>query len=80
MIGLDEIIIILEKHCNIPHAKATDLYFALLFHACGLNNSCNVSPLVIEAMKIAGSPEFKCDFASNFQNFMLMCLRAYKES
>lgn len=38
-------------------------------HACGLNNSCNVNPLVKEAMKMAGIPELDFDFVQGFNRF-----------
>lgn len=78
--GLNEIISILEKHCKISYDKAYNLFGTLIFHACGLNNSCNINPLVKEAMKMAGLPELKVDFVLEFKQFMLMCLRGYKES
>ncbi|MFX3618960.1 MAG: TetR family transcriptional regulator [Sporolactobacillus sp.] len=78
--GLNEIISILEKHGRISYDKANSLFGALIFHACGLNNSCNINPLVKEAMKMAGLPELKIDFVFEFKQFMLMCLKGYKES
>lgn len=77
----DPIIQILSKHCHsISSDNATDLYWTLLFHACGLNNSCHVNPLVKHAMTLAGVPEFQISFMENFRNFMLMCLRHYKQT
>ncbi|SCP95399.1 TetR/AcrR family transcriptional regulator [Anaerobium acetethylicum] len=77
--GFHPVIQILMKHCpGISGDDAATLYWTLLFHACGLNNSCHVSPLVAEAMKLAGLPELKIDFFQNFRNFMLMCLGHYK--
>lgn len=71
----------LTKHCHyLSNDSATNLYWTLLFHACGLNNSCHVSPLVEEAMKLAGLPELKIDFSQSFSNFMLMCLSHYKHN
>lgn len=78
--GLNEIISILEKHTNLSYDKAYNLFGALIFHACGLNNSCDINPIVKEAMKMAGLPELKIDFALEFKQFMLMCLKGYKES
>lgn len=78
-VGLNEIISILEKHCKISNDKAYNLFGALSFHAVGLNNSCNINPLVKEAMKMAGLPELKIDFVLEFKQFMLMCLKGYKE-
>ncbi len=76
MIGLDEVIAILERYCCISNDNATYLFWSLLFHACGLNNSCNVNPLVKEAMKMAGIPELDFDFVQGFNRFILMCLKA----
>lgn len=80
MIGFDSVLAILENHCKISHDKAADLFWTFLFHANGLNNSCNVNPLIKEAMKIAGLPEPKLDFARKFQDFMLMCLKGYNNN
>ena len=77
----DLIIQILTKHCHCTSSdSAANLFWTLLFHACGLNNSCHVNPLVEEAMKLAGLPELKMDFSQNFRNFMLMCLKHYKQN
>ncbi|MHB8127987.1 MAG: TetR family transcriptional regulator [Mobilitalea sp.] len=78
--GLNEIMAILEKHSNLSYEKAYNLFGTLIFHACGLNNSCNINPLVKEAMKMAGLPELKLDFVLEFKQFMIMCLKGYKES
>ncbi len=77
-IGVDEIINILQIYCAISYDKATNLLLTLLFHACGLYNSCNVNPFVRDAIKIAGIPEFRYDFTQNFCEFMLMCLKSNK--
>lgn len=75
------IIQILSKHCHgISSDDAASLYWTLLFHASGLNNSCHVSPLVEEAMKLAGLPELQIDFFQHFRDFMLMCLSHYKQN
>ncbi len=39
------IVKILQKQCNITEKKASDLYWALIFHACGLNNVCDLNPM-----------------------------------
>jgi AcrR family transcriptional regulator len=79
--GLDQVLHVLSAHChNISSDNAISLYWTLLFHACGLNNSCHVSPLVNEAMTLAGLPELQDNFIPNFRNFMLMCLRHYKQN
>lgn len=79
--GFDPIIQILTKHCHcISSDRATTLYWTLLFHACGLNNGCDVSPLVEEAMKLAGLPKLKNDFSQNFRKFMLMCVSHYRHN
>lgn len=78
--GFNEIMSILVKHSKISYDKANNLFGTLLFHACGLNNGCNINPLVKEAMKMAGLPEWKVDFVLEFKQFMLMCLKGYKES
>lgn len=79
--GFDPIIQILSKHChNISTDDSTALYWTLIFHACGLNNSCHVSPLVKEAMKLAGLPELQNNFTQEFRKFMLMCLNHYKQN
>ncbi|TGE30972.1 hypothetical protein E4K68_19925 [Desulfosporosinus sp. Sb-LF] len=77
MIGLDEVIIILEKYCGISHDNAAELFSTFIFHACGLNNSCNLNPLIKEAMKMAEIPKLKLDFAQNLNKFVLMCLKSY---
>ncbi|MGB4659206.1 MAG: TetR family transcriptional regulator [Mobilitalea sp.] len=79
--GFDPIVQILSKHChNISNDNTISLYWTLLFHACGLNNGCHVSPLVKEAMKLAGLPELQDNFIPNFYNFMLMCLSHYNQN
>lgn len=79
--GFDPIIKILSKHCHcISSDNAAALYWTLLFHACGLNNSCHVSPLIEEAMKLAGLPEFQNNFMQDFRKFMLMCLSHYRQN
>lgn len=79
--GFDPIIQILSKpFYNLSSDNATDLYWTLLFHACGLNNSCYVSPLVKEAMNLAGLPEFHINFMDNFRRFMLMCMNHYRQN
>ena len=75
MIGIDDVVSILEKHCNNTHEEASELFWTLLYHATGLNNSCNINPMIKEAMKIAGIPLRKLDFVEDFSRFMLMCLK-----
>ncbi|SHO45373.1 TetR/AcrR family transcriptional regulator [Anaerocolumna xylanovorans] len=78
--GFDSIIQILSKHCHsVSNDDVISLYWTLLFHACGLNNSCHVSPLVRKAMELAGLPEFQINFVQNFRKFMLMCLSHYRQ-
>jgi len=77
MIGLNEVITILEKYCGIAHDEAAELFWTFIFHACGLNNSCNLNPLIKEAMKMAEIPELNLDFVQNLNKFVLMCLRNY---
>lgn len=74
--GLSGIMSILATHSKISYDKATSLFGTLIFHACGLNNSCNINPLVKEAMKMAGLPELNLDFVLEFKQFMLMCLKS----
>lgn len=77
----DPIIQILSNHCQtISFDDAVSLYWTLIFHACGLNNSCNINPLVEEAMKLAGLPELQVNFFQHFNDFMLMCLGHYKQN
>lgn len=79
--GFDPIIKIISKHCdNISKNNATTLYWTLLFHPCGLNNSCHVDPLVKKAMKLAELPEFQINFIQNFRDFMLMCINHFKQN
>lgn len=76
--GFGPIVQILAKHCgNLAEEQATYLFWTLLFHACGLNNSCHMHPIVAEAMRLAGFPESQYDFKRDFHKFMVMCLRQY---
>ncbi|MFT8318576.1 MAG: TetR family transcriptional regulator [Sporolactobacillus sp.] len=75
--GFDLVLQIISKHCDISTDRATVLYETLLFHACGLNNSCNINPLVDQAMKMAGLPKLQNSFVRDFCDFMLMCLRNF---
>ena len=77
MTGIDDVVSILEKHCKNTHEEANELFWTLLFHATGLNNSCNMNPMVKEAMIMAGIPLRELDFIENFSKFMLMCLKEY---
>lgn len=79
-VELNEIIAILGKYSKISYDKAYILFGTLIFHASGLNNGCNINPIVKEAMIMAGLPELKIDFVFEFKQFMLMCLKGYKES
>jgi AcrR family transcriptional regulator len=78
--GFEPINQILSKHCNLSLDRAAMLYWALLFHACGLNNVCSINPIVKEAMKMAGLPEFENNFAGDFHDFMMICLRGYQNN
>ncbi|WKY42953.1 TetR family transcriptional regulator [Eubacteriaceae bacterium ES2] len=69
---------ILSKQCMLSEDHAAKLYFALLFHANGLNNVCSINPLVSEAMKIAGLPVLENNFAGDFYDFMMIFLRGYQ--
>ncbi len=74
----NEMITILEEYANLTPEKANQLFATLLFHANGLNNSCNINPLIKEAMLMAGLPELKIDFPQAFKEFMVMCLKGFK--
>lgn len=78
--GFEVINQILSKHCALPLDRAAMLYWALLFHANGLNNVCSINPIVKEAMKMAGLPEFENNFAGDFYDFMMICLRGYQNN
>ncbi len=74
----NEMITILEEYANHTPEKANQLFAALLFHAYGLNNSCNINPHIKDAMLMAGLPKFKIDFNQAFKEFMVMCLKDFK--
>ena len=74
----DSIIQIIRNQCdNISYDDATDLYWALVFYGVGLNNSCYVSPLVRQAMEMAGLPMIEITFTDKFKKFMIMCIGKY---
>ncbi len=73
-----DVIALLEKHGKLTPEKANKLFATMIFHATGLNNSCNLNPIIKEAMKIAEIPEMNIDFANDFKEFMIMCLKGYK--
>ncbi len=77
MSSIDEIIDIIEIQCQLSHNISAELFWTLLYHACGLNNSCSINPLIKEAMKLAGLAELKIDFVSDFTKFILICLKGY---
>ena len=78
--GFEVINQILSKHCQLSMDRAAMLYWALLFHACGLNSVCSLNPIVKEAMKMAGLPEFENNFTGDFHDFMMICLRGYQNN
>lgn len=77
MNDIDDVLTILEHHCKCSSEEAAQLFWTLLFHATGLNNSCSMNPIIIEAMKMADLPIRTPNFVKEFQQFMAMCLKNY---
>ena len=61
---------ILCRQCGIDEPDAQDLYLRLLYQAPGLWNHYHCAELTREAMRAAGLPEVKGDFAAAYTNFV----------
>lgn len=78
MSDVDSVMAIFTKYSRLSPNDADSLYWAIMFHASGLNNVCSLNPLVQEAMEIAGIPPYKKDFSTDLSEFINLCLRGYK--
>ncbi|WP_321380299.1 TetR family transcriptional regulator [Trichococcus shcherbakoviae] len=78
MSDVDSVMAIFTKYSRLSPNDADSLYWAIMFHASGLNNVCSLNPLVQEAMEIAGIPPYKTDFSTDLSGFINLCLRGYK--
>lgn len=78
MSDVDSVMAIFTKYSGLSPNDADSLYWAIMFHASGLNNVCSLNPLVQEAMEIAGIPPYKKDFSTDLSEFINLCLRGYK--
>lgn len=78
MSDVDSVMAIFTKYSRLSPNDADSLYWAIMFHASGLNNVCSLNPLVQEAMEIAGIPPYKKDFSTDLSEFITLCLRGYK--
>ena len=78
MSDTDVVMAIFTKYSQLSADDADSLYWAIMFHASGLNNVCTMNPLVQEAMEIAGIPPYKKDFSTDLSEFIALCLRGYK--
>lgn len=59
---------------GISQDSVRDLCLSIHSHATGIKCCCSCRPLVQEAMDKAGLVTEEVDFASNMQDFILMCL------
>lgn len=72
-----EIIILLSNNLNISTEKAEDLFYAVYYHAIGMNGSCFKNPLVQQALKLLNMEIVEMDFQQSMKEFILMCLNYY---
>lgn len=70
---------VLSEQFQFSLHTANDLFSALIYHANGLNSVCHLNPLVNEAMKLAGLPEYTRSFEDDFSHFMSMCVNGYMD-
>lgn len=74
---LDPVINVLVVHLQLTVNEGHDLFWALIFHANGLNSVCHLNPVVNQAMKLAELPEYNSDFLKDFTRFMIMCINGF---
>ncbi len=71
---------LLAAQCpGLPDKRIWQLFFALLYHGCGLYTHTHCAELTAQAMKAAGQPVPQDAFEPMFADFMVMCLEYYKK-
>ncbi len=75
MNGVNDTIHIIEHQCGLSLETSSELFWAFLYHATGLNNGCTNNPKILEAMRIAGIPPRNVTFTDSIYGFILMCLK-----
>lgn len=72
-----EIITLLSNNLNISTEKADALFYAVYYHAIGINGCCFKNPLVQQALKLLNMEIVEMDFQQSMREFILMCLNYY---
>lgn len=71
---------LLSAQCpNLSDGLIRQLFFALLYHGCGLYTHTHCSELTAQAMTAAGQAIPNDHFEPMFADFMIMCLKYYKK-
>lgn len=71
---------LLAAQCpGLPDGLVRQLFFALLYHGCGLYTHTHCSELTAQAMIAAGLAVPQDKFEPMFADFMVMCLGYYKK-
>ena len=73
---LPPVVDVLRRQCGVDADAATDLYLRLLYQAPGLYAHFHCADLTREAMRAAGLPPAKGDFAHAYADFTFMCIEA----
>ena len=60
---------------NLSDGQVRQLFLTLLYHGCGLYSHTHATPLLEQAMALAGIPMAHDEFAPMFRDFLLMCLK-----
>lgn len=67
----------LARHFAMAEKDAAACFFAVHYHAVGLGCLCRPSPLVKEALALAGLTSYAVDFRDNMKAFIAMNLQYY---
>lgn len=77
----ERIFALLRSQCpGLPEKLVRQLFFALLYHGCGLYTHTHCSELTAQALEAAGMPVPHDTFEPMFADFMVMCLQYYKKA